>query len=189
MATNEAGMVNQTSLSRVRCCLPILMLLAGFALNAQNAAPGSAAGSPQGVTQVTKLVVLVDGSKHPEQIPDDLAYRHYFLAIATHEQPSAEEQARQKAQLAPLGLSELDRQQLAQQLGRMTTQLEAIEAEMEASDGTDAVLAAFKARHNALVSQTAATVRGALSPDGLSRLSRYIAESVKGKIKIYGSAN
>ncbi len=60
---------------------------------------------------------------------------------------------------------------------------------MEAGDGADAVPAAFKARHNALVSQTAAAVRATLSADGASRLGRYIAETVKGKIKIYGSAN
>ena len=83
-------MVNQTSLSRLRRYLLPLTLLGYFPLNAQTAAPG-ATGSPQGVAHVTSLVVLVDGSKHPEQIPDDLAYRHYFLAVATHEQPSAEE--------------------------------------------------------------------------------------------------
>ena len=181
-------MVNQTSLSRVRSCLLPLALWGCFALNAQTAAPG-AAGNSQGVAHVTSLVVLVDGSKHPEQIPDDLAYRHYFLAVATHEQPSAEEQERQKAQLAPLGLSEPDRQQIVLQLGRMTTQLEAIEAEREASDGTDAALAGFSVRRDALLSQKAASVRGALSADGASRLGRYITESVKGKIKIYGSAN
>ena len=181
-------MVNQTSLSRVRSCLLPLALWGCFALNAQTAAPG-ASGNSQGVAHVTSLVVLIDGSKHPEQIPDDLAYRHYFLAIATHEQPSADEQERQKAQLAPLGLSELDRQQIVQQLGRMTTQLKAIEAAREVSDGTDAALAGFRERHDALVSQTAASVRGALSADGASRLSRYIVETVKGKIKIYGSAN
>jgi len=175
-------MLSQTRVSRVRYCLLPLTLWGYFALNAQTAAPGSNPG-------VTNLVVLVDGSKHPEQIPDDLAYRHYFLAVATHEQPSAEEQERQKAQLAPLGLSEPDRQQIVLQLGRMTTQLEAIEAAREASDGTDAALASFRVRHDAVVSQTASSVRGALSADGASRLSRYITETVKGKIKIYGSAN
>ncbi len=182
-------MAKQTSSPRVRCSWLPLILLGHFALNAQTAATSGTASSPQGAGQITTLVVLVDGSKHPEQIPDDLAYRHYFLAVATHEQPSAGENARQRAQLAPLGLCEADRQQIVQQLGRMITQLDAIEAESEASDGTDAVLAGFKARHDALVSQTTATVRGALSADGASRLSRYIKETVKGKIKIYGSAN
>ena len=96
-------MVNRTSLSRARYRLPLLTLLALFVVNAQSVPPGP----------TTKLVVLVDGAKNPEQIPDDLAYRHFLVAVATHEKPSAEESGRQKAQLAPLGLAEADRQQLA----------------------------------------------------------------------------
>jgi hypothetical protein len=164
--------------------------LAPFALSgllATNAWTASGAGAQES-SPVTKLVVVVDGSKSPEQIPDDLAWRHFLLALAAHAQPSAQEKNRQKAQFAPLGLSDADRQELVHQLGLMTAQLEAIDAERQASDGSDVSVAGFKARYDAAVSQAVASVRAALSDDGLIRFSRYIADTVKRNIKIYGSA-
>jgi hypothetical protein len=147
-----------------------------------------AVAAAQSADSVTKLVVLVDGSKTPEQISDDLAYQHFFLAVAAHEQPSAEERQRQDAQLAPVGLSQPDRQQVAVALGRLTTQLEAIEAAKEASDGSVNTLLGFKTQRDAAVSQAVATIQGALSADGASVLGRYITETVKRNIKIYGTA-
>ena len=60
------------------------------------------------------LPVLVDGSKNPEKIPDSLAYHHFFSAVSAHPTPSAQEVARQNAQLLPLKLSATDQQKLVQ---------------------------------------------------------------------------
>ena len=54
-----------------------------------------ALGNAQTASPVTNLVVVVDGSLHPEQIPDDLVWRHFLIAAATPEQPTVDEQRRQ----------------------------------------------------------------------------------------------
>jgi hypothetical protein len=164
-----------------------LFPLALFGLLACGARP-AACGGAQNAGPVTRLVVLVDGSKNPEQITDDLAYQHFFLAVAAHEQPSTDESKRQDAQLSPVGLSQADRQVLTGELGRLTTQLEAIDAAMAASDGADSTLLGFRTQRDEAVSRTVGTVRSALTSDGASRLSRYIAETVKRNIKIYGTS-
>ncbi len=137
-------------------------------------------------TTKTQLVVIVDGSKNPEQIPTDLAYRHFLLAVAAHEQPTADEQKRQHAFLGAVGLLDADEKAIALELGKMTTQLEAIQEARGDSDGTPAALAAFKAQEDALISATIARVRQVVSVDGLSHLDGYITETVKRNIKIYG---
>jgi hypothetical protein len=138
---------------------------------------------------ITTLVVIVDGSKNPELIPDALAWRHFLTAIATHEQPTAQEQLRQQAQFAPLALATADAQQISGLLGKMMTQLEAIEEARENSDGANSTLAALKAQEDAVIASTIAAVRAAVSSDGLSHLSGYIGKTVKGNIKIYGLPN
>jgi len=55
----------------------------------------------QSVT-VNKLPILVDGSRAPDKIPADLAYRHFIRAIAEHLQPLPIELARRNAHLARL---------------------------------------------------------------------------------------
>ena len=163
---------------RVRCLAVVAGFLSAAALPAQNAAsPPGAAG---------QLVVVVDGSKNPEQIPDDLAYRHFLLAVATHEQPTADEQKRQQALLGPVGLADADEKAVALELGKMTTQLQTIQGAMAASDGTPATLAAYKAQEDAAVASAVAQVRQALSAGGLASLNQYITGTVKGNIKVYG---
>ena len=64
----------------------------------------------------------------PDSIPDTLAFRHYFMAIAAHPAPSTEEGARQAAQLFPLGLSTVDRENLIKVLAAFRTKLDGIES-------------------------------------------------------------
>ncbi|MGO9097199.1 MAG: hypothetical protein ACLQGV_18500 [Bryobacteraceae bacterium] len=135
---------------------------------------------------VTNLVLMVDGSNHPEQIPDDLAWRHFLVAAATPEQPTPDQQKRQRTILAEVPLVDSDQKQIAGQLGKMTTQLQAIQSARLASDGTPAVLGALKAQEDSVISSTISKVRQATSADGLSCLTLYINETVKRNIKIYG---
>jgi hypothetical protein len=135
--------------------------------------------SAQTSNTVTELVVIADGSKNPELIPDALAWRHFLTAIATHEQPTAQEQLRQQAQFAPLALATADAQQIAGLLGKMMTQLEAIEKARENSNGANSTLATLKAQEDAAIASTTAAVQAAVSSDGLSRLSGYIGKTVK----------
>jgi hypothetical protein len=135
-----------------------------------------------------QLVVQVDGSVNPERIPDDLAWRHFLCAVASHPSPTAFESKLQKAQLTPLGLAASDSQLLTIELGRMLTQIDPIQASMETTNpGDSAALAALKQQREALVAQTIVKVNSILSPDGLSRLRTYIANTVKRNIVIYGT--
>ena len=140
-------------------------------------------------TTVTNLVVVVDGSLHPEQVPDDLAWRHYLLAVAVPQLPTADQQKRQQVQLAEVGLAIADQESIARELGKMTTQLSTIEAARESGDGAPAMLSVLKTQEDALFASTIANVKQAISTDGLSRLSAYISGTVKKNIRIYGLPN
>jgi len=50
----------------------------------------------------------IDGAKHPELIPDEVAYRLIFLAVAEPEGAPAERTALARAKIAPARLSEDD---------------------------------------------------------------------------------
>jgi hypothetical protein len=134
------------------------------------------------------LVVQVDGSVNPERIPDDLAWRHFLCAVASHSSPTAAESKLQKAQLIPLGLEASDSQLLTIELGRMQTQIDSIQSSMETTNPGDASsLSALKQQRDALVAQTIVKVNSILSADGLSRLRTYITNTVKRNIVIYGT--
>ena len=135
-----------------------------------------------------QLVVQVDGSVNPGRIPDDLAWRHFLCAVASHPNPTAAESKRQKAQLAPLGLPAADSQLLTGELGRMQTQIDAIQSSLQLTNpGDSAAVAALKQQRDALVAQTIVKVNSILSPDGLSLLRTYITNAVKRNIVIYGT--
>ena len=145
-------------------------------------------------TQPLQLPVLVDGSKTPDKIPDDLAYHHFFLALAVPASPSAEDQARQLAFLAPVKLSPADQENLIGLLATFRTDLDPIEqarAKLLAAApgaGSAAALADLNTRENDLVTSTLAMVRASLTPDGVSRLDKYIKTHVKKRIVIYGTS-
>lgn len=139
-----------------------------------------------------RLSVLVDGSVTPGQIPDALAYHHFLVAIATHPFPTAEEQARQTAQLAPLGLSAADQQTLITGLTSFRTELDGIvnaRASVGTGSGATAQLANLRTQEDTLVTSTLASIQRSLTADGVSRLDVYIKQHVKAHIKIYGGMN
>jgi hypothetical protein len=138
------------------------------------------------------LPILVDGAITPNQIPDALAYRHFFTAIAAHPFPSQEEAARQSAQLSKLGLSPEDRQVLIVGLASFRTQLDQIEsarANVAPGATAPAQLSALENQTNALVSTTVQGVRKALTAPGQSSLDNYLKTRVKSHIRIYGGAH
>lgn len=51
----------------------------------------------------------IDGAKHPEQIPDLMAYRLFFVQVSLPAQPSADDSRRHEAKLGRLRLSAIDR--------------------------------------------------------------------------------
>jgi hypothetical protein len=68
----------------------------------------SAVISTAQTSHVHTLSIVVDGSKTPDQIPDDLAYRHFILAVAEHQSPTKDAVERREARLSPIGFSKQD---------------------------------------------------------------------------------
>jgi hypothetical protein len=168
--------------------LAVATVLACRVLCAQHVHPQASPGSPG------QLPILVDGSKTPDQIPDALAYQHYFTAIAAHPSPSAQEQARQAAQLLVLHLSPADQQVLIASLAPFRTQLDQIEAGWVQLAGAPtnanaaAQFTALRAQQSALAAATLANLRQSLTSDGASSLDQYVKTHVKAHIVIYGTS-
>src|SRR4029077_6525313 len=49
---------------------------------------------------------VIDGAAHPELIPDSVAYRLYFVAVSTVQNPAEAEQKHQHAHLMKTGLGD-----------------------------------------------------------------------------------
>jgi hypothetical protein len=160
----------------------LVALLACQTLFAQHVHPMSAPGTGPGT-----LPVVVDGSKNPQDIPDSLAYSHFFTAVAAHPSPTPQEQGRQTAQLLPLNLSVADRQNLVQALAAFRTGLDPIEAALLAQP-TPAQVAGLRQQKATLVAGTMTNIGSALTADGFGKLDQYVKTHVKQHIVIYGSA-
>lgn len=81
---------------RQRLCLAVV--LAPLSICAQQAPPAANSNN------IHQLSVLVDGSKTPELIPDELAYNHYILTITEHANPTPEEVRRRDSRIHPIHL-------------------------------------------------------------------------------------
>ena len=71
----------------------------------------------------------IDGSKNPELIPDDVAYRLVLLALAGPENTTDAQKARFQAKIAPAGLDEDDTEAFLRILGHLQTQLDDLRAQ------------------------------------------------------------
>jgi hypothetical protein len=166
----------------LRCSLTITVAIATVAtLSAQALQP-----------QHT-LSVIVDGSKTPDRIPDDLAYHHFVLAVAERQNPSKEEFTRRELRLRPVGLSKNDQDLCISALAGLREELDAVETARraviaDAGATNDSALASLKARQDAAVAKVRAALRN-MSVEGQSLLDGYIKTHVKRHITILGSAH
>lgn len=135
--------------------------------------------------QYTALVLVIDGSKNPEQISDDLALQHLLLATMVSAHATPTERGRQEAQFASIGFGPSDTSMFVNELVQMRQQLDTIER-ASATRGSVAFLTT-RPQQIAVVSESMAKIRRQLSADGLLRLNRYIGESVKKRIVVYGN--
>jgi hypothetical protein len=82
---------------------------------------------------------LIDGSAHPELIPDSVAYRLYLVAVSTGLNATEAEQKHQRAQLMHTGLEDADQRMLL------------------------TILSDFRAKYNTLVTEYNESARAALA--------------------------
>ncbi len=138
------------------------------------------------------LSIVVDGSKTPELIPDDLAYRHFILAIAEPRSPTVEETKRRETRLIPIGLSASDYDLCISALAGLREKLDMIEAGRrealaDTTEHRDSTLLTLKGQENMAITAVRVALRR-LSPDGQSRLDGYIRARVKQRIVLLGDA-
>lgn len=69
--------------------------------------PAQVTNSPHHQADVS---IVIDGAVHPELIPDSLAYRLYFVALSTGQNPTEVERRRQRMHIMKVGLVESDQE-------------------------------------------------------------------------------
>lgn len=147
--------------------------------------------SPQSAQSPSGLTVAVDGSKTPDQIPDDLAYRHFILAIAEHKNPSTQEYQRREARLAPMGLSPSDHDASIAALAGLRETLDQIQVSRNAISPGDPTassqFADLKSQEDAAIGIAVGLLRASLTLDGQARLGSYVRGHVKSRIVILGA--
>jgi len=128
---------------------------------------------------------VIDGSVHPELIPDSLAYRLYFLAVSTRTNPSDAERARQQTQLNMIGLKASDRETLVTVLADFRIEHDRLVAqynqgaEEAASRNEAADVRVLLRQFDELVRSTRDTLKARLSPDGMTQLDAFVHSEKK----------
>jgi hypothetical protein len=184
--------------------LPILLLasvvlVAGFLLDHRGTF--SLAQTEQSSPTATQLEMptpqpdpagTIDGAKNPELIPDEVAYRMLFLAVAEPEDATDEQKARARGKIAAARFSEEDTEaflKLTTDFHKEMTTVISQNAEIRARNplpdrqSTDwAILVGLRKRMEANVTNTIAALPARLSEDGLRKLHAHL-EIVKRGIK------
>lgn len=135
---------------------------------------------------------LIDGAKHPELIPDKVAYRLYFVAVSEMPNPSEQQKLRQAAHLKATGIKdEQDRQSFVDVLTdfkvRYNALIAAYNQAAEAADeaGTSPDLAGFIRKRDELVQSTRDKLTNSMSAESLARLDARV-QIEKRNMKVSG---
>ncbi len=124
---------------------------------------------------------IIDGSKEPQLIPDVVAYRLWFVAVALLPGATAAEERRQRAQLMTAGLKGDDVGRAASALATFKTSYGYLvgayndsiaEANKMGEDPPD--VQAFLGQRDALVETTRDALNSALSVPGMQALRAYV---------------
>jgi len=156
-----------------------VLILFVFALGAwaQNSPPHQHA---------TAAADVIDGSLHPELIPDSVAFRLYFIALSEKDPTLTEASERQKAFFSTAGLNDADAHVAAAILRTFKQRLDAItdtynKAVVVTNDSTSD-RALFVSKRESLVQATRNAFNVTLSANGASHLNNHVQRE-KGKIK------
>ena len=115
----------------------------------------------------------VDGSVTPELIPDITAYRLFMNAVAEPTSATTDQMVRQRAKLNPASLSPDDAAQAFQVFASYQQQRKgSASAYQQAS--TAEMVQAYNTKRDEITLASMASLRTALSPDGMARLDAYV---------------
>ncbi len=163
-----------------------LMVLGGTLIVRTPAAPQSDTTTTPGQTAPVKPDApgTIDGAKNPELIPDEVAYRMLFLAVAEPEDATDEQKARARAKIIEAELNEADTEaflNLTTDFHKEMTAVIAQNAEVRARNpfpdprSTDwEILVGHRKRMEANVANTIAALPARLSADGQSKLQAHL---------------
>jgi hypothetical protein len=137
-----------------------------------------------------RLPLVIDGSKTPELISDSIAFGHFARATLAPTDSPDEALTRQRLMLAPLQLSDSDRETLLQTIQVVRENLDRIDAQRRVVSASSAEGRASIVR---LSDEQAQLFEGArrhldrtLTPAGSGRLNAHLRGEVKRRIKAYG---
>ena len=129
---------------------------------------------------VETLPVMVDGSQHPELIPDEVAYRHFLLGIAFPANPTEQEKSHRYAKLRRLGLSSADQDALVSAVAGLRETVNALVANGNSEDAASVQKKLIDA-----VGQSKLKLVN-LSAGGRAQLDSFIQNTFKRRMTIYG---
>lgn len=154
----------------------LAFLLTGVLCHAQNFASGH---------QHPNAPVVIDGTIHPELIPDSIAYRLYFFTLSVGTNATEEDRNRRLMHLHKVGLRETDLNALVATLADFRTKHDVLVTQYNAS--ADAALARneapdtahFLRQLDALVQSTRDTLKLRLTPAGMTQLDAFVQSEKK----------
>jgi len=146
-------------------------------------------GTHGGAVGAGLLPLAVDGSEHPEQVPDNIAYRHFISTISEAADATPQQRDRRQVFLKRVGLSPEDNEAVLQSIVNLREQLTAIREQRAMLDRTASVTAlqTLRLQESQLFDAARLRIISALTSEGRQQLDNYIQENVKRRIKIYGA--
>jgi hypothetical protein len=129
---------------------------------------------------ITQIPGAIDGAKTPELIPDAIAYRLFFEAIAEPPSATTAQLRRQRMKLLQARLEEDDLNVIASVMADFHHKLEQFKADYAFAHepGTTGQLSvdieAWRSRRDEIVDGAHASLRQQMTPLGLKRLDDYI---------------
>jgi hypothetical protein len=162
--------------------LAVLLALIALPLTALGQQCPNAKCQPAALQPPTLIAPLgtIDGSKSPELIPDDTAYRLFFVSVATPPNPTADQLRRQRGKLGIVQLTEPDLQILISTLSQFYVQYadfrnrENAAADLTRAQGLPINVRASGARRDALVQQFLDELKSELTPAGVAALDAHV---------------
>ena len=146
--------------------------------------------APQSASRVTgNASVQIDGRTHPEQVPDELAFRLYLKSMTVRGTPSAHQVLRQTAFLKQLKLPAADERLFVEALRDISPELTRVEQERrqltkEEPSGLSKQVS-LKVREDQALDQALTKLTGRLSPEGWDRLNAHVRSHVKSSIVVF----
>lgn len=139
---------------------------------------------------VKRLVPIINGAVKPELISDELAYRHFILAVLPAKQSVV---IRRSDPLERVGLETFDAQAFGRAIDGVRERLADIASQRKKVTAANIRTTAgrtladdLQRREEQILDDTRLRIIDSLSADGLDKVTRHLREVVKPRIVIYG---